>query len=247
MADDVVVGNSTGGTDDFQVAAEELTSGAKLQSVELHTELAGTKTKVGAGNPLAVSGPATNAEIRATPVPVSGTVTAVTGSLTDTQLRASAVPVSGPLTDAELRATPVPVSGPLTDTQIRATALPVSGPLTDTQLRATPVPVSGTVAVTQAAPPSHPALTASAPAAATVGAASAEAVPVNASRKGLVLCNNSDNVISIAFGTDAVLNSGITLQPQGGTWTMSRDTFTTAQVRAIAGAGSSPLGVQEYV
>jgi len=34
----------------------------------------------------------------------------VTGPLTDTQLRATAVPVSGPLTDTQLRATAVPVS-----------------------------------------------------------------------------------------------------------------------------------------
>jgi hypothetical protein len=40
-----------------------------------------------------VSGPATDAQLRATPLPVSGTVTA-TGPLTDTQLRASAVPVT---------------------------------------------------------------------------------------------------------------------------------------------------------
>lgn len=90
--------------------------------------------------------------------PVSGTVVA-TGPLTDTQLRASPVPVSGPLTDTQLRATPVPVSGTvstggLTDAQLRATPVPVSGtvtatgPLTDTQLRATPVPVSGTVTAT---------------------------------------------------------------------------------------------------
>lgn len=37
---------------------------------------------------------------------------AVTGPLTDTQLRASAVPVSGPLTDTQLRATAVPVKQP---------------------------------------------------------------------------------------------------------------------------------------
>jgi hypothetical protein len=114
----------------------------------------------------------TDAELRATPVPVdvefpatqpvSGTVAvsnlpatqAVSGPLTDTQLRASAVPVSGPATDTQLRATPLPVSGTvavsnfpsdgaLTDTELRATAVPVSGPLTDAQLRTNPVPVSG--------------------------------------------------------------------------------------------------------
>ncbi len=84
-----------------------------------------------------VTGPLTDTQLRASPVPVSGTVTA-TGGLTDTQLRATPVPVSGtvtasgPLTDTQLRATPVPVSGTVT----------ASGPLTDTQLRASAVPVS---------------------------------------------------------------------------------------------------------
>jgi len=45
----------------------------------------------------AVTGPLTDTQLRATPVPISGTVTA-TGPLTDTQLRASAVPVSGTVT-----------------------------------------------------------------------------------------------------------------------------------------------------
>jgi hypothetical protein len=46
-----------------------------------------------ASQPIGVSGPVTDAELRATPVPVSGTVTA-TGPLTDSQLRATPVPVS---------------------------------------------------------------------------------------------------------------------------------------------------------
>lgn len=70
-----------------------------------------------------VSGVLTDAELRATPVPISGTVTANTG-------------LTQPLTDTQLRATPVPISGtvsantglsqPLTDTQLRASAVPVS-------------------------------------------------------------------------------------------------------------------------
>lgn len=46
---------------------------------------------------VAVTGPLTDAQLRATPVPVSGTVTA-TGPLTDTQLRATPVPISGTVT-----------------------------------------------------------------------------------------------------------------------------------------------------
>lgn len=117
-----------------------------------------------------VSGPITDAQLRASPIAVSGTffpgTQPVSGPLTDTQLRATAISVLGPLTDAQLRATALsvtgsffpatqPVSGPLTDTQLRAVAVPVSGsffqatqpvsgPLTDSQLRATPVAVSGT-------------------------------------------------------------------------------------------------------
>lgn len=81
---------------------------------------------------------------------VSGTVT--TGGLTDAQLRATAVPVSGPVTDTQLRATPVPVSGtvtasgPLTDAQLRATAVPISGTVTANPTQRTLSIAAGTVA-----------------------------------------------------------------------------------------------------
>lgn len=90
------------------------------------------------------------------------------------------------------------------------------------------------------------ALTGSAPTAVSVGVASAEAVAVNTSRKGLVLVNTSAATISLAFGVAAVLNSGITLFPNGGTYVMDEYTFTTAQVRAIASAAASNLAVQEF-
>lgn len=97
----------------------------------------------------------------ANPMPVSGTL-AVTGPLTNTQLRATAVPVSGsffqatqPVSIATMPSTPVtgtfwqatqPVSiatmpsTPVTGTFWQATQ-PVSGPLTNTELRAASVPV----------------------------------------------------------------------------------------------------------
>lgn len=78
------------------------------------------------------------------------------GEAVDAELRASPLPVSGPLTDTQLRATAVPVSGTVAlsnppsnppsasdiNTALKATAQSVTGPLTDTQLRATAVPVS---------------------------------------------------------------------------------------------------------
>ena len=122
---------------------------------------AGTQRVVLASNQpvVAVSGPLTDTELRATAVPVSGTFWQATQPvsgpfLTDAELRASAVTVSGPLTDTQLRASSVPVSGPfLTNAELRAAAVPVSGtfwqvtqpvsgPLTDTELRASAVPVS---------------------------------------------------------------------------------------------------------
>lgn len=126
--------------------------------------------------------------------------------------------------------TALPVSG----TFWQATQ-PVSGPLTDTQLRASAVPISL----------ANPALTASSPGAVSVGTSSGAAVSANANRKGLVLVNTSSATISLAFGAAAVLNSGITLDP-GAAWTMTKDTFTTAEVRAIAGAAASNLAYQEF-
>jgi hypothetical protein len=72
------------------IKTTELSDKSHIQSVRLD---------VGSGSSLSpVSGT----------LPISGTVTA-TGPLTDAQLRASAVPVSGPLTDAQLRAEPVDI------------------------------------------------------------------------------------------------------------------------------------------
>lgn len=66
-----------------------------------------------------VSGPLTDAELRAAVVPVSLTSTTVTGS----------VAVTGPLTDAQLRAVAVPVSGTVTVTD-GSGALTVDGTVT---------------------------------------------------------------------------------------------------------------------
>jgi hypothetical protein len=57
-----------------------------------------------------VSGPLTDAQLRAAPVPVSGTFFPATQAVSGTFWQATQ-PVSGPLTDAQLRAAPVPVTG----------------------------------------------------------------------------------------------------------------------------------------
>jgi len=89
-------------------------------------------------------------------------------------------------------------------------------------------------------------LTASAPAAASVGVASAQALAANTSRRGLVLTNTSANQISVAFGATAVLASGITLNANGGTFVMDSGTFSSAAVNAIAAGAASNLAIQEF-
>ena len=139
------------------------------------------KTGAGGGS----SNGLTNAELRATPVPVdiggSGSITITSGTVT----------VSNEVEVTNNSGNPIPVSGtvtantglsqPLTDTQLRATAVPVSGPLTDTQLRATAVPVSGTF--WQATQPISGSVTADIPA---VGSAYDSMAPFDSANTGIV-------------------------------------------------------------
>lgn len=100
---------------------------------------------------------------------------------------------------------------------------------------------SWTVAVSQTV------LTPSAPAAATVGVASAQAVASNANRKGLILINtHATQRISLAFGATAVLDAGVTLYANGGSYAMGTFDVTTAAVNAIASGASTNLAIQEY-
>jgi len=89
------------------------------------------------------------------------------------------------------------------------------------------------------------ALTANSPTFATVGVTSAQALASNSSRKGLILTNTSSGNISLGFGATAVLNSGVTLYPNG-TFYMDEYMFSTAAVNAIAANASSNLAIQEW-
>jgi hypothetical protein len=176
-----------------------------------------------------VSGPLTDTQLRATPVPVSG-------PLTDTQLRATVLPVSGPLTDGQLRAAAVPVSGPLTDAQLRALGVPVtgtfwqatqpvSGPLTDAQLRAAAVPVSGaffqaTQPVSAAALP----LPAGASTEATLAALSAK-IPASLGQKAMAAAL----AVVLASDQSAIPTTKV---PTGGTNVLKTGTITTVAVTA---------------
>lgn len=116
-------------------SAKQDTGNASLSSID---------TKLTA--PLSVTGPATDAQLRATPLPVSGTVAATqSGTWNVTNLSGT---VSLP-TGASTSALQTSGNASLTSIDSKLTSpLTVTGPLTDTQLRATAVPISGTVAVT---------------------------------------------------------------------------------------------------
>ena len=117
---------------------------AKVSDATAQASLASIDTKL--TNPLPVSGPLTDTQLRASAVPVSvsalplpsGAATEATLSSIDGKLT-NPLPVSGPLTDVQLRLSAVPVS--LSSTTITG-SVAVTGPLTDTQLRAAAVPIS---------------------------------------------------------------------------------------------------------
>jgi hypothetical protein len=83
-----------------------------------------------------------------------------------------------------------------------------------------------------------------APAQVSVGVTTTSVLGANAARTGLVLTNLSNGVISIGLGASAVLNSGITLTPNG-VWVMDAFTFVTTSINAIAQFGASILAVEE--
>lgn len=86
--------------------------------------------------------------------------------------------------------------------------------------------------------------TALAPATASVTGSDGVVLAANASRKHMVIMNLGLVNVHFGDGFTAVLNSGITLTPNG-TWVMDNNTFTTNAIHAICGS-SSTLAIQEY-
>jgi hypothetical protein len=105
------------------------------------------------------------------------------------------------------------------------------------------ITVDGSVSVSVISP--AVAVTPASPTFTSVGVASTSVLAANASRKGLYLVNTSTATISLAFGATAVLNSGVTLYPQGQYW-MDAFNLTVGTVNAIASAAASNLAVQEF-
>lgn len=90
--------------------------------------------------------------------------------------------------------------------------------------------------------------TPSAPTANSVGVASGAAVAAKSGRRYLCLVNTSVNWISLGFGSNAaVLYSGVTLAPNGGTYEMTAaaGNLHDLAINAIASAAASNLAIQE--
>ena len=206
-----------------------------------------------------VSGPLTDAQLRATPVPVSGTVTTnppANASENVAQFGGSAV-----LTGVGVSGVGVPRVTVASDSSITANAgtnLNTSALMLDAtftgrintqgqKAMAASTPV--VLASDQASIPvsTKTDLAPSAPTNATVGIASALALAANASRKGLHVRNTSTSGqrMSLSMNGAAVLDSGITLYPQD-VFEMAEYDFDQGAINAIASAAAARLSIQEF-
>ena len=155
MADNVTTQSGTPATlpSGFQIATDDV-AGTHFQKLKIDVGGDGVSLPLSNANPIPVSIQNSSLEISndvGNPVPVSG-------PLTDAQLRAAAVPTIGPLTDAQLRAAAVPVniSGVTVGEKPAASSLPVvlatenstdmivNGPAAQSALNALPIPSTDT-------------------------------------------------------------------------------------------------------
>lgn len=115
------------------------------------------------------------------------------------------------------------------------------GVLTESRVSSTnPLPIAISPSPTSA-------LTGSAPGSATIGATDAQIVPANASRRGLIICNNSANRVHLGLGNTAVSGKGIYLAANSGVWVMDAYTFTLQEIRGIASGAGSLISFQELI
>lgn len=83
------------------------------------------------------------------------------------------------------------------------------------------------------------------PSSATVGLSSAQILPFNSARAGLIIVNLSPNNVYLGLGTGAVANSGLTLLPNFG-WKMDDFTFCVDAIFAVADQADSVISIQEF-
>lgn len=72
----------------------------------------------------------------------------------------------------------------------------------------------------------------------TVGSSTTQIAPVNANRLYLAIVNDSDEDIYLALGNSAVLNEGIRINANGGSFEMNGTNLFTGIVNGICSSGS---------
>ena len=82
----------------------------------------------------------------------------------------------------------------------------------------------------------------------TMGTATAAALAVNTSRTAALFINDSDTIIYLNIGSAGVLNTGIRLNANGGSFEMSKElgNLSTAAINGISSAASKNLLVTEW-
>lgn len=121
--------------------------------------------------------------------------------------------------------------------------VPVSGPV-DANIQVGDVDASETNPV----PSRDVAETYSAPTFATVGTGSGVVAAANATRRMVVIVNDSDTTVYLAVGNPAVVGSGIRVNANGGVAQFGGPgglALTTAAINGIASAASKNVTVQE--
>jgi len=209
--------------------------------------VSGTLTCNAGTGTLAVSGPATDTQLRATPLPVSGTVTANAGTGT--------MAVSGPLTDTQLRATAVPVSGTVTANAAQSgtwTVQPGNTANTTPWLTSTVLTTgAATIGALTANQSVNMAQVAGTTTATGAGASSAGTIRVMLSSDSALAANQSDNVAQVA-GVAPVMTAAstpaaatdrglvVSPSPNGGNPCQN----PSATLASVAGATSGTAAVQ---
>jgi hypothetical protein len=82
----------------------------------------------------------------------------------------------------------------------------------------------------------------------SVGSSDTTALALNTNRKSALFVNDSDETIYLSIGGTAVMNTGIRLNPNGGSYEMTQENgnLSTAIIKAICTSGSKTLLVTEF-
>lgn len=179
----------------------------------------------------AVSGPLTDAELRATPVPISGTVTANLGTIAGVSTAANQLAVQGSASGGTAAASSELVGGiynssapSLTNGQQASLQLDASGNLKV----ANNIPSSATSTLSNVAS----------------SASSVSLLASNANRKGFMIYNDSTKKVYVKFGATASATSfTVIIQPDG--FYEHGDTIYTGAIDAIWSAANGFARVTE--